>query len=82
MKANAIYNPSFNLLMKKHMICAVQRFKSRYVWNMLRAGQQPARNPIDTAEKYLKKNKNKKQERKQTQYLTRFGDLPTSSGQE
>ena len=43
--------------------------------------QQPARNPIDAAEKYLKNNKNKKQERKQTQYLTRFDNLPTSSEQ-
>jgi len=45
------------------------------------ARQQLARNPIDAAEKYLKNNKNKKQERKQTQYLTRFGNLPTSLGQ-
>ena len=49
---------------------------------MLRARQQPARNSIDSTEKHPKNNKNKKQERKQTQYLTRFGNLPTSSRQE
>ena len=48
---------------------------------LLCVGQQPARNLIDAAEKYPKNNKNKKQERKQTQYLTRFGNLPSSSGQ-
>ena len=48
--------------------------------DLLRVGQQPARNPIDAAEKYPKNNKNKKQERKQTQYLTRFDNFPTSSG--
>ena len=37
--------------------------------------------PIDAAEQYPKKNKNKKQERKQTQYLRRFDNLTTSSGQ-
>ena len=47
---------------------------------VLRASQQPTRNPIDVAEKYPKKNKKKKQERKQTQYLTRFDNLPKSSG--
>jgi len=35
--------------------------------------------PIDAAEQYPKKNKNKKQERKQTQYSTRFSNLPTFS---
>jgi len=35
---------------------------------MLSARQQPAMNPIDATDKYPKNNKNKKQERKQTQY--------------
>ena len=52
---------------------------------LLRARQQPMRNPpieIDTAEKYSQDQEQRnKRESKPTQYLTRFGNLPTSSGQ-
>ena len=47
-------------------------------YHLLHARQQPARNPIDAAEKYprIKRTINKRE-----QYLARFVNLPTSSGQ-
>ena len=53
--------------------------------SVARAGQQPMRNPpieIDAAKKYphAQEQRNKRENRP-TQNLTRFGNLPTSSGQ-
>ena len=82
---------SFNHLSQKHLLTTSHKYQHKCFWHvhsvalalsLVTTNWGTPNKQRELPSRSTQKNKNKnQQERKQTQYLTRFSNLPTSSGQ-